>query len=63
MAQSTLAVLSSLDFPQVQADCEALDAARLKLGITDGDRLSTSQVRAYLQLAYQIKLDEEVDRG
>ena len=63
MAQSTLAVLSSLDFPQVPADREALDAAKLELGISDGDRLSTSQVHAYLRRAWQIKLDQGVNRG
>ena len=55
MAQSTLAVLSPHDFPQVLADQAALDAAKLELGISDGDRLSTPQVRAYLQRALQIK--------
>jgi hypothetical protein len=60
MSQSTLAVLPPLSFPQVVADRAALDAARLELGISDGDRLSTLQVRAYLQRAQQIKLDRQL---
>jgi hypothetical protein len=60
VAQSTLAALSSLDFPQVLADREALDTAKLELGISDGALLSTSQVHAYLRRAWQIKLDQAV---
>jgi hypothetical protein len=32
----------------------------LELGISDGDRLSTLQVRAYLKRAHQIKLDRQL---
>jgi hypothetical protein len=60
LSHRTLPVLSPLDFPQVQADHEALDAARVELGISDNDRLSTSQVHAYLRRAWQIKLDQAV---
>ena len=63
MAAQHLTALSPLDFPQVPADRAALDTARVELGISDGDRLSTPQVRAYLKLAYQIKLDQGVNRG
>lgn len=60
MSQSTLPVLPHPSFPQVLADLEALDAARLELGIAQGDRLSTSQVRAYLQRAHAIKLERQL---
>ena len=60
MAHSTLAVLPSPEFPQVPADRAALDTAREELGISDGDRLSTPQVRAYLQRALQIKADRQL---
>lgn len=60
MSQSTLAVLPHPSFPQVLADRAALDAAREELGIRDGDRLSTAQVRAYLRRAHQIKTERQL---
>lgn len=61
MSHPNLSVFSPSSFPQVLADREALDSARQELGIQDGDRLSTSQVREYLRRAHQIKLDHQVE--